>query len=114
MLMVLLTIKNSYNSSNKYKNILGLEDTDMKKFVGITLAALAATGVGLAIAAKREKNKIKRELEEKDPEELIKILSDATALLELEKIANMDEETSEKFEQAKAKLKEHMKSKDSE
>lgn len=112
--MVLLTIKNSYNSSNKYKNILGLEDTDMKKFVGITLAALAATGVGLAIAAKREKNKIKRELEEKDPEELIKILSDATALLELEKIANMDEATSEKFEMAKNKLKEHMKSKDSE
>lgn len=114
MLKDLLIYKTRYNSSNKYKNILGLEDTDMKKFVGITLAALAATGVGLAIAAKREKNKIKRELEEKDPEELIKILSDATALLELEKIANMDEETSEKFEQAKAKLKEHMKSKDSE
>jgi len=86
----------------------------MKKLIGIGLLAITASAVGIALSAKLEKEKIKRELEEKDPEELIKILNDASTLLELEKIAHMDEATSEKFEQAKNKLKEHMKAKDSE
>ncbi|MDF9824094.1 hypothetical protein M2475_000392 [Breznakia sp. PF5-3] len=76
----------------------------MKKLLGISVAVIAASGIAIAVAAKMEKDKIKRELQEKKPDELIKILNDAATVLELKEIADMDESTKEKFEKAKATL----------
>lgn len=78
----------------------------MKKAVVLGLVAIAVGGAAVAIALKREKDKIKQQLEEKNPEELIKILNDATTVLELKQIADMDEPLREKFEKAKHKLRE--------
>lgn len=77
----------------------------MKKLLSISVAVAVATTISVAIATRLEKARIKRELAEKDPEELINLLNEAALVLELKQIADADEDTQEKFEKAKALLK---------
>ncbi|MFV0381232.1 MAG: hypothetical protein ACK5KR_03225 [Breznakia sp.] len=77
----------------------------MKKYIAIALGAFASIGVVSTIVLLTERNKRKKALQEKSPEELLELMNDAAILLELDERLDFDEVTRAKFDALKEKLR---------